>query len=154
MNNMIEKLKKNEKQFVLLSPEEQAFLKSLPENTIEFLLDANYVKWELLISPGFTPMSTYRIKSDYQPKPEYVDLEIVALKCSNFGRHVEWLGVLSVSADFLPFDFTHLHCLPSLPNFDCFWIEDDDKKVVHIAIHHVASYIREGKKVYARFRPE
>ena len=90
---------------------------------------------------------------NYQPESEYLDLEVV--------RHAEgtveqtwWLGVWADKRAELPHAFTHLHCLPSLPNFEGFW-HDYDKKMgrrYFCNITEAAPKISEGKKVYARFR--
>ena len=80
--------------------------------------------------------------------PEYVDLEIVL---DNTER---WLGVYDKNCNtFLPFGFTHLHCLSSLPNFKEFWYETEKGNNWYFTNDGlVATYIDEGKKVFARFR--
>jgi hypothetical protein len=96
---------------------------------------------------------TYTIKPDYQPEPEYVDLEVESNKV--------WLEIKNTagegggSINYLPYGFTLLHCLPSLPNFDCFYVVAKDLKpnlTVEISLCEVAKHVSEGKTVYARFR--
>jgi len=63
------------------------------------------------------------VYKNYQPEPEpepkYVNLEIEEFAD---GENTKWLGVWNTpEAFFLPHQFTHLHCLPSLPNFDGFY---------------------------------
>jgi len=54
-----------------------------------------------------------------EPEPEYVSLEIEEFAD---GENTKWLGVWNPPETFfLPHQFTHLHCLPSLPNFDGFY---------------------------------
>lgn len=72
---MIEKLKKNEKPFALLSKEEQDFLISLPDNTLECLQEWVPITWKLITqicweSRSSLSTNTFRIKPDYKPEPE------------------------------------------------------------------------------------
>ena len=95
----------------------------------------------------FNYQYTYAIKPDYQPEPEFVDLEIFALD--------GWLMVQRDSnCEFLPYLQTHLHCLPSLPNFEGFYMPDPVITDGHeyLFIGTVARNIAKGKKVFARFR--
>lgn len=94
----------------------------------------------------------YILKPDYQPEPEYVDLEI-----TNTGR---WLGVVIGIGDALNlsddnsipyYPFIRLHCLVSLPNFEYFWLKTQASDIT-ISFERVAKKRSEGKKVYARFR--
>ena len=83
--------------------------------------------------------------------PEFVDLEIIEFE-QDSGK---WLGVLMGGNEIiLPYQFTHLHCLPSLPNFEGFYGEDDLVKggSVFVFAENIARQISEGKKVFARFR--
>jgi len=151
MNEMIEKLKKNERPFGLLTLEEQECLKKVSkENCVIF--NETWVTPCRLRQP-FENKFTYAIKPDYKPEPEFVDLEIIK---DNFG----WLGILDVEPPIAPkADFTHLHCLPSLPGFQCFW---EEPKGFHgymlnrafWTIGLVSPKLDEGKTVYARFRKE
>jgi len=152
MNEMIEKLKKNEKPFGLLSPEEQeCFEKVGCKNCLYY--DSGKKWHERTVNPFFD-VSTYRIKPDYKPKPEFVDLEIIIVG--------GWLGVQIPGPGFpieLPYIFTHLHCLPSLQGFQCFWEEPKGFTGYMLnqafwTISLVSPKISEGKKVFARFRKE
>ncbi len=86
---------------------------------------------------------TYILKPDYQPEPEYVDLEIELLANGFYGacKDKKCIGPL-------PYAFTPLHCLPSLLGFDHFVSEGG--QTLHL--EHIAQTIRISKKVYARFR--
>ncbi|HUX47306.1 MAG TPA: hypothetical protein VMV58_04770, partial [Desulfosporosinus sp.] len=112
MNEMIEKLKKNKIAFGLMSPEEQELLrKANTSNCLFYNPGGNWLT--IRCDMDFDRDRTYAIKPDYQPEPEYVDLEIFALD--------GWLMVQRDSnCEFLPYLQTHLHCLPSLPNFEGF----------------------------------
>ena len=152
MDAMIEKLKKNEKPFGLLEPEEQAMIKDMMcgGHTLKYIGE----KWIALIALDASccypvKSATYAIKPDYKPEPEFVDLEI-RVKSDGTWR---WLGVPDCAGnyDWLPHHFTHLHCLPSLPNFAGFFWKD--KIIIYSTyIDHVANRIAEGHKVFARFR--
>ena len=142
MNDMIEKLKKNKMAFVLFEPEEQKLLKSLPENTIECLLDKPMEQWNLMFQPNFNRLNTYRIKSDYKPEPEPVDLEITE-SAINYLLGVERTD----KSEFLPYNFNHLHLLPSLPNFAGFYHTGGDKQT-EVQPEWVARYF---PNVIARF---
>ena len=152
MKELIEKLKKNKTVFGLMSSEErECFKKVGKKNCLCF----HGGQWGGPNNSNdcFNYQFTYAIKPDYQPEPEFVDLEIV--------RHAEgtveqtwWLGVWADKRAELPHAFTHLHCLPSLPNFEGFW-HDYDKKMgrrYFCNITEAAPKISEGHKVYARFR--
>ena len=105
--------------------------------------------WALL---GHGSNEIFRIKPDYQPEQEFVDLEIVKHSQVTVEQNW-WLGVWKYSDleehKFLPHFFTHLHILPSLPNFEGFKEEHVEGT---LAIERIARYIHEGKKVFARFR--
>ena len=147
MKELIEKLKKNKTVFGLMSSEErECFKKVGKKNCLCF----HGGQWGGPNNSNdcFNYQFAYAIKPDYKPEPEFVDLEIE--------RSDGWLGVSKWGDDamFLPFEFTHLHCLPSLPNFEGFW-HDYDKKMgrrYFCNITEAAPKISEGKKVYARFR--
>ena len=155
MNELIEKLKDNEAHKIFADfPEiEQEILnKSKPLGLVQCLNDN--LEWITAkhYNDSCFNIGIYRIDPAYQPEPEYVDLEIV--------KHTEvsnepfwWLGVWKNADgkryDFLPFEFTHLHCLPSLPGFVGFTEED---MLGCLVIEKVASKISEGHKVFARFK--
>jgi hypothetical protein len=115
----------------------------------ENLLYHDPPEWRQKDRTAFFSFRTYILKPDYQPEPEYVDLEII--------KRGGWLGVWRLGNRFLPKPFTHLYCLPSLPGFQCFWHSNDDKfsQHAHVNIDVVASLVRQScHKVYARFRRE
>jgi len=135
MNEMIEKLKKNKIPFGLLEPEEQECFRKVGEsNCVKYVGLA--MNWKELSQFEF--LGTYRIKPDY--KPEYVDLEI-----KRGGGH--FLGVFSVQP-FMPHNFTHLHCLPSLPGFEGFYLTSGNKQT-EVRAEWVS---RHFPNVIARFR--
>ena len=151
MNELIEKLK--DKKFVrafglmeeILPGSQECFKKVGKKNCIGYLaegwIDAAPYQYK-----RFSQGTTYAIKLDYKPEPEYeyVDVEIV-----EFEQHSgKWLGVPS---EFLPYQFTHLHCLPSLPNFVGFWC-NPDRNIPYLPFVLIAKKVSEGKKVFARFR--
>lgn len=146
MKDLIEKLKNKDyvRAFGLMSAEEQKVFEKVDATNCLFY---NYHgKWECLDlgRSNFLNCNTYAIKPDYKPEPEYVDLEIVEYESGM------WLGVYSDMKG-IPHHFTHLHCLPSLPNFECFWYEEQPHGM---SIEDVATRISEGHKVYARFRKD
>jgi len=141
MKDLIEKLKKNEKPFGLLTLEEQECLDKVGKQNC--LVYTNSGKWENAAKCSFQSGNTYAIKPDYQPEPEFVDLEIV--------RHGDFLGAFN-DPDVLPFNFTHLHCLPSLPKFHSFVYTKVNGVEEWLPTVSVASEIDEGHKVFARFR--
>jgi len=145
---LIEQLKDKNyvRAFGLMTPEEQECFRKVGKKNCRWFTGANWVECADPFTWG--RVATYAIKPDYQPEPEFVDLEIVSLACSDIGKQgIQLLGVLSVS--FLPYHFTHLHCLPNLPNFEGFKEEHVEGT---LAIERIARYIHEGKKVFARFR--
>lgn len=131
----------------------EVFIKAGDKNCL--VLDAN--TWQRPRRSGFYPDNSYILNPDYQleSESEYVDLKIIV-------RHDEdgkdWLGVhtdYNPDNNFLPHTFTHLHCLPSLPGFHCFWQEENNegyKDTEHITFEVVATAIDGGNKGYARFR--
>jgi len=149
---MINKLKDKTyvRAFGLMSPEEQECLRKVGKKNCEYY-DGN---WTNSYNPIFVAGSTYAIKPDYKPKPEFVDLEIIIVG--------GWLGVQIPGPGFpieLPYIFTHLHCLPSLQGFQCFWEEPKGFTGYMLnqafwRISLVSPKISEGKKVFARFRKE
>ena len=144
MNEMIEKLKKNKIAFGLMSPEEQELLrKANTSNCLFYNPGGNWLT--IHCDMDFDRDRTYAIKPDYQTEPEFVDLEIFALD--------GWLMVQRDSnCEFLPYLQTHLHCLPSLPNFEGFIRKPTMTIEEKWFLQGVAKQISEGHKVYARFR--
>ena len=148
MNEMIEKLKDKDyvRAFGLMKPEEQECLKKVRKENCVIFNDTWALPYQLC--QPFENRFTYAIKPDYQPEPEFVDLEIVEGKDG-------FLGVYNKEPiPMTNFPFVHLHCLPSLPNFEGFYMPDPVITDGHeyLFIGTVARNIAEGKKVYARFR--
>ncbi|MBE3035722.1 MAG: hypothetical protein IMZ70_01360 [Candidatus Atribacteria bacterium] len=147
MKDLIEKLKKNEKPFGLLTPEEQAMIKDMMcgGHTLKY----SGVEWIALDASSCYPANiiTYAIKPDYKPEPEVVDLEIV----QNTDRADKWLGVYG--ALLASYDFVELHCLPSLPGFKGFWHKGpNDSNIGGDHLEEIAEMVDEKTKVFARFR--
>ena len=74
MNDMIEKLKKNEIPFGLLSSEEQECLVEVKRHNCTNYLESKL--WTNCSGGLFANTVVYRIKPDYQPEPKLVDCEI------------------------------------------------------------------------------
>ena len=144
--DIIENLK--DKSFVrafgLMKPEEQEVYRKMTKGNCIFYTSGG--QWSDTIGEIFLSNHTYAIKPDYQPEPEYVDLEIVTA--------FSWLGIWRIGSGIegLPYDFIHLHCLPSLPNFEGFYTDKYPKG--QLVEYQRISYRTtvEKKKVYARFR--
>ena len=149
MNEIIERLKRNKTAFGLLSPEEQeCFRKAGRDNCMIYDVGP---KWVSAVKANieneyFDPTSTYAIKPDYQPEPEYIDLEIEEHESGM------WLGVYSDHHG-MPHHFTHVRYLPDLSNFECFWYKFQGGKVEFYTNGKVAKLRREGK-VFARLRED
>ena len=151
MKDLIKKLKNNEAHRIYadMTKAEQLCLEGLREkNAVELLCDdGEKIIWH---KEGTSPLfltSIYRIKPDYNPEPEYIDLEIEEHK----GYLGVWKKTEAAKYKHLPFQFTHLHALPSLSNFEDFRL---DNKSTCIEFEDVASFMSEDHKVYARFRKE
>ena len=78
---IIEQLKKNEKRFCEMSPEMQKKLKTISPEDIECLQAPQQRDWNLC--SGYSagdiirhPTNTYRLRADYEEKPEIVECEI------------------------------------------------------------------------------
>ena len=144
---LIEKLKIKYyvRAFGLMLPEEQECFKEVGERNCLFYTNLNQWSGQ---EHGFANSVTYAIKPDYQPEPEFQDVEIT--------RQGNWLGITRPWAEdypHFPFDFTHLHCLPSLPKFKDFWyVTEQGNNWYFTNDGQVATYIDEGKTVYVRFR--
>ena len=144
MNELIEKLK--DKNYVrafglmeeILPGSQATFRKVGPENCLQYNASAG---WEERMQFDWT--KTYAIKPDYQPEPEFVDVEIELDTIISVNRPLEVFGCF-YGGGFIP-----LRDLPSLSNFECFW-----KNHCHEVIYFdmVAKIIARGHKVYARFR--
>jgi len=147
MNKLIKKLKDKNyvRAFGLMSPEEQeCFRKANNDNAVIMYVstEGNKAEWHSGKCKFDCPDYTYAIKPDYQPEPEYRDWVIIYHSVSGF------LGC-SMSRGWM-----NLHELPSLPNFEGFYMPDPVVKDGHeyLFIGTVARNIAKGKTVYARFR--
>ena len=141
MNELIEKLKKNEKPFGLLTLEEQECLRKIGiKNCLYY--SSGIPNWQ--IPAGFANGQTYRIKPDYKPEPEYVDLEIILHNAPVY-HQARVVKMLCVRID--ENTMYQLHELPSLPGFRGFWFGAE-----WVSYDRVAIKRDEGKTVYARFR--
>ena len=148
MNKMIEKLKdKNRAQpFFMRSEEEQAIL---IEAGPEFCLTTSagqYPTWNNATGPiACWKLEPYILKPDYQPEPEYEDIEIIdtggILGIQNGGHERRF--------DTFPYDWIHLHVIPSLPQFHHFCRADNLNGAVPVA--SIARIFAKKDKVYARF---
>jgi len=139
--DLIEKLKKNEMPFGLLTKEEQKCLKEVGKEYCQYF-DGS--KWNSRGGTLFILDATYRIKPDYQPEPEYIDIEIT--------EEDGWLGIdcKRLYKQELQYPFLHLHCVPSMPNFANFWRGND--KEIYVHFQDISQLINQGRTVYARFR--
>jgi hypothetical protein len=99
--------------------------------------------WEQPVRGRFADDTTYILKPDYQPEPEYEDINIVG-----YGLY---LGAYGGLGSILPHHFNHLHILTALPSFVGFFRLDNRNRVRPDC---VATKIREGHKVVARFVKE
>ena len=75
--NIIEHLKDKStaQPFGLRTPEEQEiFRKAGKPNVLYYCVDGT---WEILTNPDWCCDSTYILRPDYQPEPEYIDIELV-----------------------------------------------------------------------------
>ena len=149
MNKLIKKLKDKNyvRVFGLMSPEEQeCFRKANNDNAVIMYVstEGNKAEWHSGKCKFDCPDYTYAIKPDYQPEPEFVDLEIRSDSTN------DWLGVPDCGGnyDWLPYHFTHLHCLPSLPNFVGFHYDEETT----VRFEDVANLIDKKDTVFVRFR--
>ena len=155
---LIEKLKDKNyvRAFGMMLPEEQeCFEKAEEKNCLKYHGQTG-IKALWLSAFHFDFTDTYAIKPDYQPEPEYVDLEIVKFEqdLESGTQSSIWLGVHcdANGTEFLPYQFTHLHCLPSLPNFHCFYCKDNTVGDCEMDVNWVSGMRDEGQTVFARFR--
>jgi hypothetical protein len=140
---LIEKLKDKTyvRAFGLMLPEEQKCFRDAGTKNCLFLSEPAK---DFIQAPDdyvlFYFATTYAIKPDYQPEPEFEDIEII--------KQGNWLGITRPWAgDYsrFPHDFTHLYCLPSLPNFLGFFTGDMKLRYDEVSTH------MQGKP-YVRFR--
>jgi hypothetical protein len=140
---LIEKLKHNERPFGLCTKEEQECFKEVRKQNCLFYSVEN--KWlEILSSSAttnhFPNEQTYRIKSDYQPQPEYMYEDVIII--NNELRAKQIGGIYCV--------IDALVRLPDFRGFGC--VSDQFKETwIDIRIDSVAFAVAEGKRVQARF---
>ncbi len=74
MENIIQQLKDNEKPFGLMSEEMRKRMRELAANSVlEFWNDH---EWDCAMMPSFKGSTTYRLRADYEEKPEINECEI------------------------------------------------------------------------------
>ena len=139
---MIEKLKDNEVAWMFLTPDEQVCMKlANNQGKVENLTYCG--RWESFGPPwvnfGLGSNEIWRIKPDYEPGPEYHNCEIFAIGKLVFGKGDPLDGPTSI------------HKLPSRPNFVGFFYDGGEGERRALSITWIATRIREGHKVYARF---
>jgi len=134
MTKLIDKLKQNTLTFEELSDEERDCFKELGVKNCQEKLwrDMN------LYSGSFSPGGIYRIKWDYQPKPERFFFEIRdgQCKCNICGKY-----------------FTAAE-LTSWAHFRGFFVIKDDSKPYSCSLEAIASLAQDGYQVYAEFSKE
>lgn len=123
------------KAFALRSEDEQAVLMRAGFNNCLFLSDtADWV--EARKGNGhFKQHLTYILKPGYKPEPEYEDFPIIADSQRNLRCNGVWIDCIAKSQDFVEF----------------FYDNGPAVTVGHISLIDVATSIRNGKKVVARF---
>ena len=141
MNELIEKLKDNDAHriFADMTDDERECMVKVGYKNCQVLTE--YMSWRDISYPGGRLMgnSVYRIKSNYQPEPEYVDYPVATFESGG----ERWLGIFRGTVN----AWTHLHCLPSLPGFRGFL----DANGGTLQITWIAERISRGQKVIARF---
>lgn len=144
--NLIEQLKKDDvPALCFLSSEAREFLfKERKRGNVLTLCACGCEAQWVRADEELSAHKVYRLKPDYKPEPEYVDLEI-----GFEGGFCGFYGACSDKGILLPFAFTHLHCLPSLPGFVGFFYDDLNFTA---RFEEVATKKRDGKNVIARFR--
>ena len=145
MNELIEKLKKPElaRAYGLMTPEEQECLRTAGStNTLWFSIGSQWSK----SGCADCPSHTYILKPDYKPEPEYDDVEIV--------RHEERFAIRNANGfSTIPFGYINLNIVVSLHRFVGFFTTFSNYEN-RMALPDIATRIREGHKVYARFVKE
>lgn len=137
---LVEKLKNKDyvREFGRMSEEERELYKKVgARNCVRYGSVHGICGWHNAFD--FYERFSYAIKSDYQPEPEYEDVEIQNWVA--FGK----LGYLDTKLN----KFFSLHEIPSMPNFECFINKEDGKVFKNIV--DIAYSIRAGWKVVARF---
>lgn len=133
---LVEKLKNKDyvREFGRMSEEERELYKKVgARNCVRYSSVLSICGWYDAFD--FCERFSYAIKSDYQPEPEYEDVEIV-----NTGR----LGIYTPKGR-----WTNLHEIPSMPNFRGFI-----SCGVKIPMEEVAGALDQKTKVIARMIKE
>ena len=141
MNELIEKLKDKNyvRAFGLMKPEEQKCLEEANgKNGVIVLLNSG---WEPGNMAFDCPHLTYAIKPDYQPEPEFVDLEIHETEDSRYAE------LRSLQADYKGYSLD-IADLVSLPDFVGFHYDEETA----VGLEDVANLMDKKDTVYARFR--
>jgi len=134
--NIIERLKDKDyvRAFGLMSEEEQqTYYQAKTENCLRF---SGSVTGKWVQASIFCIESTFAIKPDYQPQPEYVDLEIK--------EYEDALGVWEDEEGMTT--FTYLQGLPALQSFGGFW-DENGKEVDYECI---SRRFRNGQRTIAK----
>ena len=138
MKDLIEKLKKNERPFGLCSKEEQECFERVGRGNCK-CFDINKEWAELISGLCFGTCSTYRIKSNYQLKPEMKKYEVYTTSKTN----TCWFYF-----DTLKEKQWSLSSAMNMPNFSHFEL---DNGTTFYTCGAVAKYVRQGYKVFACF---
>ena len=140
MRELIERLKDKSKAqpFCLRSSEEQAALTAAGFHNTLYL--TRELKWEQPTGGPPTQRDTYILKPDY--KPEYIDREVVVEEIVTPTLRIEGTAPQT--------GYTAIGDLPEDPSFVGFY-EDLNGTFRKISLEEVASSIRDGIKVIARF---
>ena len=148
MNELIEKLKDKNyvRAFGLLELREQECLRKAGRKGCLYYGSKGWK--EKCADDTFAVYQTYAIKPDYQPEPEYEDVEIKVFSTNRLGIVYRQKCFTNPNSIMIP-----LHELPSLPNFEGFWFDTDTGTRFNFTDDGpVATYRDEGKTVYASFR--
>ena len=146
---LINRLKNNTKPMILLTQEEQDFLKSLPDNTLECLQTVipiswsviKYINWNTLFN---NTINTFRIKKDYISKPKEQEYTIYRVIIRDHK-----LGIIGNSGKFFI-----LSDVINFKNFHCVYYTDDYGDKVHIEPNNVANYKYDNNEVFVEYRKE
>ena len=145
---LIEKLKDKTyvRAFGLMTPEERECLMKIGRANCEYY--TNTYNWTTIGNRDFSQSVTYAIKPDYQPEPEFEDVEIKEFTTNRLGIIYRQKCFTNPNSIMIP-----IHELPSLPNFKDFRYETvKGNKWCFTNDGLVATYRAKGKTVYARFR--
>ena len=146
---LINRLKNNTKPMILLTQEEQDFIKSLPNNTLECLQNFIPISWSLLIdqidwkSSWNKTITTLRIKKDYISKPkeqEYTKYRVIIR---------DRLGIIGNCGKFFI-----LSDVINFKNFHCVYYTNEYGDKVHIEPNNVANYKYDNNEVFVEYRKE